>query len=183
MNKIISSILVFAILIICSISGLAAKKTTAETNMIDVQEVNDNSTEIAISECMNREEIIQHYMETNGGSLEEAQKIFPISFDREKVFYRILSVYLPVTISYKPHIEFYCQTSENGNDWGIVSVYKASLVESYDWISKQFTGELQMWLRGAYQIEYMINGDFYNNDTTSNWFKYYYKHETKAFQQ
>ncbi len=62
-----------------------------------------------------------------------------------------------------------------------------------------------MWLRSAYQIEYMINGDFYNNGTTtvsngggaesakllhsasvstiSNWFRYYYKHETKMFQQ
>lgn len=210
MKKIISGILMFTILMTCSISGLAAKNTTAEINTIDLREVNDNSTEIAISERMNREEIIQSYMKTNGVSLEEAQKIFPISYDRAKVSYRTLSVYLPVTTSYKPHIEFYCQTSENGNYWGIVSVYKATLVRSYNGTSKQFTGELQMWLRSAYQIEYMINGDFYNNGTTtvsggsgveigvgesakfsysasvstsSNWFKYYYKHETKAFQQ
>src|SRR5699024_11353624 len=33
--------------------------------------------------------------------------------------------------------------------------------------AKQFQGEIQVWLRGVYEIEYLINGDFYNNGTTT----------------
>ena len=66
-----------------------------------------------------------------------------------------------------------------------------------------------MWLRGVYEIEYLINGDFYNNGTTtvsggtdisagiddlisvsfslgytseSSWYEYFYQHDTVSFE-
>lgn len=116
---------------------------------------------------------------------------------------------LTVTSTYRPRIEFYCRTSESGSYWGILSIYSVQLVRSYSGISKQFTGNISVWLRSAYQIEYTINGDFYNNGTTtvsggggldlgigesvnislsasmsyeSNHYKYFYEHRTVAFQ-
>ena len=35
-------------------------------------------------------------------------------------------------------------------------------------ISKQFRGDLKVWLRSTQKIEYVINGDFYNNGTTTS---------------
>ena len=35
-------------------------------------------------------------------------------------------------------------------------------------MSKQFQGTIKVWLRSTQQIEYVINGDFYNNGTTSS---------------
>lgn len=122
---------------------------------------------------------------------------------------RELMVYLDVSSVYRPHISFYCYTSESGLYWGITSIYYVTLVRSYNNLTKTFSGELNAWLRSPYQIEYMINGDFYNNGTqtvevqiqgnfqlndavkmggaisfayTSSHFGYYYKHETKSFQ-
>lgn len=203
-----SFVLVFSLLYIPAY----ADENTADTEIIDVNEINNEDSDIQVSAPMSFSEMVNHYMEVNGVSYDEALKAFPVRLQKEtraSATYRTLSVSLTVTSTYRPRIEFYCRTSESGSYWGILSIYSVQLVRSYSGISKQFTGNISVWLRSAYQIEYTINGDFYNNVTTtvsggggldlgigesvnislsasmsyeSNHYKYFYEHRTVAFQ-
>ena len=89
---------------------------------------------------------------------------------RRDVKYITRTVTLDVTSSYKPYIEFYCQVYAGGNFFNINSIYNVELVrKAYgSSISKQFRGDLKVWLRSTQKIEYVINGDFYNNGTTTS---------------
>ena len=203
-----SFVLVFSLLYIPAY----ADENTADTEIIDVNEINNEDSDIQVSAPMSFSEMVNHYMEVNGVSYDEALKAFPVRLQKEtraSATYRTLSVSLTVTSTCRPRIEFYCRTSESGSYWGILSIYSVQLVRSYSGISKQFTGNISVWLRSAYQIEYTINGDFYNNGTTtvsggggldlgigesvnislsasmsyeSNHYKYFYEHRTVAFQ-
>ena len=203
-----SFVLVFSLLYIPAY----ADENTADTEIIDVNEINNEDSDIQVSAPMSFSEMVNHYMEVNGVSYDEALKAFPVRLQKEtraSATYRTLSVSLTVTSTYRPRIDFYCRTSESGSYWGILSIYSVQLVRSYSGISKQFTGNISVWLRSAYQIEYTINGDFYNNGTTtvsggggldlgigesvnislsasmsyeSNHYKYFYEHRTVAFQ-
>ena len=203
-----SFVLVFSLLYIPAY----ADENTADTEIIDVNEINNEDSDIQVSAPMSFSEMVNHYMEVNGVSYDEALKAFPVRLQKEtraSATYRTLSVSLTVTSTYRPRIEFYCRTSESGSYWGILSIYSVQLVRSYSGISKQFTGNISVWLRSAYQIEYTINGDFYNNGTTtvsggggldlgigesvnislsasmsyeSNHYKYFYEHRIVAFQ-
>lgn len=64
-------------------------------------------------------------------------------------------------------MEFYCEVSVGDGVWGIVSIYSVQMNRMYNGISKQFSGDVQVWLRGPLSIEYVVNGDFYNNGTTT----------------
>ena len=161
-----SFVLVFSLLYIPAY----ADENTADTEIIDVNEINNEDSDIQVSAPMSFSEMVNHYMEVNGVSYDEALKAFPVRLQKEtraSATYRTLSVSLTVTSTYRPRIEFYCRTSESGSYWGILSIYSVQLVRSYSGISKQFTGNISVWLRSAYQIEYTINGDFYNNGTTT----------------
>ncbi len=108
-----------------------------------------------------------------------------------------------MTDEYQPYLDFYCATSEGGHFFNINSIYSIQLVRSYNGISKQFGGEVNAWLRSSNSIEYYVNGDFFNNGTTtvsggigvnaglnvkcsatysvsysSNHYKYFYVHKT-----
>ena len=119
---------------------------------------------------------------------------------------------IDVTNSYKPVLEFYCEVSKGDGVWGIMNIYSVQLdrsPSSFLGEAKQFQGEIQVWLRGVYEIEYLINGDFYNNGTTtvsggtdisagiddlisvsfslgytseSSWYEYCYQHDTVSFE-
>lgn len=181
---------------------------------ISIQAAISNNEEFTnfdyISEPMTYEEMINRYAQSGGCSYEEALHNFPkAKAVNPRATYRELTVTLNVASTYKPKIAFYCETSESSQYWGILSIYSIQLIRSYNGTSKQFMGDIEAWLRSAYKIEYVINGDFYNNGTTtvtgtvgsdagidekikislgasittsSNHFKYFYKHETKSFQ-
>ncbi len=89
---------------------------------------------------------------------------------RRDIMYITRVVYLDVTSTYKPQLEFYCQVAAGGNFYNILSIYNVELVRSSTnpKMSKQFQGTIKVWLRSTQQIEYVINGDFYNNGTTSS---------------
>ena len=117
--------------------------------------------------------------------------------------YRSFTARLYVTDESQPYLDFYCATSEGGHFFNINSIYSIQLVRSYNGISKQFWGEVNAWLRSSNSIEYYVNGDFFNNGTTtvsggigvnaglnvkcsvtcsvsysSNHYKYFYVHKT-----
>lgn len=160
-KKIMSFLLVFCMFMGNFISTRAADNTNViTTNEFDY-----------ISDVMTYEEMIEQYAKEGGMSYEEALNFFPKSRAvNAKATYRELKVTLNVDSSYKPYLSFYCETSESSQYWGIVSIYSIQLIRNYNGTSKQFSGTIDAWLRTAAQIEYTINGDFYNNGTTTGGF-------------
>lgn len=164
----------------------------AETQVITSNEVkilypwqkNNATTDAAVSAPMSREAIMRYCMQKERLSYEDAKKLFPVS-DAQASNYRILSVTLPVTKSYQPHLEFLCSTNEAGDDWEILSLCKTIFVTSDQDTNKEFCGEVNAWLRGTSQIEYMINGDFFSDQIIQTGTliasQYYYKHDIQAF--
>lgn len=167
-----------------------------------------------VSEVMTYDEMVNYYALRNNISFEEAVEELQLSNKSAttrstNATYRTLSVRFNVKDSYSPSIDFYCETSEYGNYWGILNIYSIQMNRYSNGITKQFSGVIDAWLRSPYQIEYVINGDFYNNGSTtvsggagftaeinqqitvtfnasmaysSNWYAYCYKHYTHAFQ-
>jgi hypothetical protein len=67
-------------------------------------------------------------------------------------------------------LTFYCQTEEGGSlGWGIVSVLNTMLMTTDDYgISKGFEGSVYTNLESISSIYYMINGQFFENATTTS---------------
>jgi len=178
----------------------------------DVENTNDE-----VSDVMSYAELVQYHALTHGlGYAEAANEInsnnkllCTNSMRLTSDSYRVLRTYINVKNgAYKPRLEFYCNTSESGGYWGIKNIYSTQLNRYYKGVTKQFTGEVASWLRSAYQIEYLINGDFFENGKTtqtvttstgfginakvsveysasysSDHYAYCYDHQTRSFQQ
>lgn len=185
----------------------------AAENVTTTIDITNENTNIEVSEPMTYEESVARYAELNNITYSEALSEFPVQpMMRSSNFTsRELVVTLDVTSTYKPTLHFFCETSEGSSPsmWGILNIYSVQLVRDYNGTSYQFDGGIEFWLRSAYQIEYVVNGDFYRNATTtsgggfsgsvnigehgsfsfsvsggtsSNHYTYFYEHETKAFQ-
>ncbi len=134
----------------------------------------EDTPEVSISEPMTYEEMISTYSKNNNISIIEAYT--ELTKGRSKIAvasarsssYRVLKVGLYVNSGYKPAIHYYVTTSESGGYWGITSIYSVQLYRIYNGTSKIFQGNLESWLRSPYQIEYIINGDFYNQATSTS---------------
>jgi hypothetical protein len=165
MKKILSFVLSFACILTVSTVSICAK------NNNDTQE---EITDISISEPMTFSEMVSVYADNNDISFVEAYKelnkgrsiITTSSLSSSS--YRVLSIGLYVNSGYKPSIDYYVTTSESGSYWGITSIYSVQLKRIYNGVSKVFQGNLESWLRSPYQIEYIINGDFYNQATSTS---------------
>jgi hypothetical protein len=192
--------------------NVVAPMPTDEVSATEVIDISD--ADLAVSEDMTFEEMVSAYALSGGITYEEALESFPepaqtTSSSSAPVSYRTLTATLTVSSTYKPHLEFYCEISKSGNYWGILSIYSVQLVRSYNGTSKQFSGDISVWLRSPYQIEYVVNGDFYHNgkttttgsggvefgidelikltfsassSTSNNHYKYFYDHKTVAYQ-
>lgn len=165
MKKILSFVLSFACILTVSTVSICAK------NNNDTQE---EITDISISEPMTFSEMVSVYADNNDISFVEAYKelnkgrsiITTSSLSSSS--YRVLSIGLYVNSGYKPSIDYYVTTSESGSYWDITSIYSVQLKRIYNGVSKVFQGNLESWLRSPYQIEYIINGDFYNQATSTS---------------
>lgn len=138
------------------------------TEVIDIR--NNDNLNVTFSEPMNFSEMINHYAETTGISYDEAQKLFPEETTDDassSKCHRILRIPLDVTATYKPQLELYCETSESGHYWGLSNIYLVNLERNHDGSAKQFSGTVDMWLRNGYELEYIVNGDFYSNGATA----------------
>lgn len=156
-------------------------KLNAESKDVTVGSVRISDSEnTSVSGPMTLSEIAQVYARNNEVSLDTAMELFSTegligmdSVSSTQRTYRVLSVNINVESedgdeTFSPRIDFYCETSESGNYWGILNVYDMELVRrDSSGKTKQFSGDLKMWLRSAYEIEFVINGDFYNNGTTT----------------
>lgn len=117
---------------------------------------------------MTYDELINEVIKNENLSVEEAKKFLGINdMLRNGDYYRTYTYRVQVTSSYKPTIVFYCKTSEWNNYRGIISVLNTSLNRSYNGVSKQFSGTLYTNLEDAETIYFELNGDFYDNGTTT----------------
>lgn len=172
MGRIIKTLLSLSICLslVVSIPVFAADDQEKTYDTVNVESVSIDDFDY-VSEILTYDEMIQRYADNANISFEEALKFFPKTrMASPRATYRELQVTLNVATNYKPKLAFYCETSQSSQYWGIVSIYSVQLIRSYNGISKQFSGYVNAWLRTAAQVEYVVNGDFYNNGTTSGGF-------------
>lgn len=81
---------------------------------------------------------------------------------------RTLSVTLDVSETYKPTLNFYCETSERGQYWGITSMYSVHIDRDYNGMVQQFNGDVHVWLISPYEIAYIVDGDFCDIGSTQS---------------
>lgn len=164
---------IIAMSLVCSFFMLPAHAdevdSHAYSDSIDVRYIS-NDPDVTISDVMTYDEMVHHYAQEAGIPYTEAVKVFTKPYDTyaaRAATYRTFTVTLNVKDNYKPHLEFYCETAEGGNFFNINSIYSVQLVRSYGSVSKQFSGDIDVWLRSTQSIEYTVNGDFYNYGNTT----------------
>ena len=129
------------------------------------------SSAVVVSDAIPFSQAVTQYAGNAGLSYQAARTAFPAGTDAEpaeEAHYRILSLPLSVTASYTPRLILYCAVSEA--DASLASVDAIQLLQQEGNTSQQnrsFHGDIQVWLRGNTQLEYVINGDFYNGGTTT----------------
>lgn len=155
----------------CDACAKDLKNIKKDYSMNEVIELKDD--DVIVSESMNYSEVVDRCAEINNVSEDKMKKVLQKNVhDIDSVSntgtYRELRVSLNVSASYKPQICFFCNTSEYGNYWGITDIFSIQLLRKYNGITKQFTGNIEGYLRSGAKILYIINGDFYNNGSTTN---------------
>lgn len=171
-------LLVIAMVCVCAVIPVYAMEQPAsivQKGSLDITNW-ENDPNIEVSDPMSYEEMISRYAQNADISVETAKMMFPEkkqTYGTRDIHYREFREYLDVTNEYRPHISFFCETAEGGSTFNILNIYSVQLVRISEntltgaTISKQFSGDLQAWLRGVWKIEYVINGDFYNYGTTT----------------
>lgn len=166
-----TKILITAALSLATLSSIIYTEKNAKLNTTDVIDIRSTETSnVTFSEPMSFSEMVTHYAEAAEISYDEAQKLFPEETTDDassSKCHRILRIPLDVTATYKPQLELYCETSESGHYWGLSNIYLVNLERNHDGSAKQFSGTVDMWLRNGYELEYIVNGDFYSNGATA----------------
>ena len=164
-----TKILIAATLSLAALSSIIYTEKNAKLNTTDVIDIRSTETSnVIFSEPMSFSEMVTHYAEATEISYDEALKLFPeesADSGASSTCHRILNIPLDVTAAYKPQLELYCETSESGHYWGLSNIYLVNMEKNHDSSSKQFSGDVDMWFRNGYELEYIVNGDFYNNGT------------------
>ncbi|MDU2559809.1 MULTISPECIES: hypothetical protein [Streptococcus] len=127
-----------------------------------------DDTNTIVSETMTAQQLVNQYATDYDITLEQASDLLGINlYERSSQTYRTISTQITVTNSYKPSISFYCETSEYGTYHGIIRILRTEINRNYNGMSKQFSGSLYVNLEQADRIFYIINGDFFDNGTTT----------------
>ena len=74
---------------------------------------------------------------------------------------RVVSIPLEVTSGYSPSLALYCLVEGNS----VLSVYSVQLCGEDGDTPRPFAGNVEVFLRGEGEIEYIINGDFFRSGT------------------
>lgn len=159
MKKLIVLFLALALSVCLMVPAALASESRGSMHWISVAD----SKDVTVGDTMTYEEMIAYFAKASGISYQTAQERFPAS-KAASSSYRALSVTLDVADNYKPRLEFLCEVSASGNYWGILSIYSVQLIQG----SLRFVGDVEVFLRSAYQIEYVINGTFYGNGTSNS---------------
>lgn len=137
----------------------------------------DIGEDTEMSEVLTFDEIVKEIAKANNISESEARSHVLSTFENDgnrlssispqAATYRTFSSSFTVMSTYKPTLNFYCQTSEGGGYIGIVKILNVSMNRLSNGMTKQFGGTVYANLETAARIYYIVNGDFYNNGTTS----------------
>ncbi|MGL4571007.1 MAG: hypothetical protein ACRCVJ_08075 [Clostridium sp.] len=126
------------------------------------------------SDVLNYDELIAMVSEKENMTIEEAKKfigpekiIKDSSGKATRATYRTYHSSVWIASNYSAYPTFYCETSEWGNYRGIVKILNSSLNRNHNGSSNQFSGTLYINLENANTIYYELNGDFFNNGTTT----------------
>ncbi|OPJ56084.1 hypothetical protein [Alkalithermobacter paradoxus] len=171
----------FCMILFSNLSSFALQLNHEQQNENIITGVyNIDDSQSVISEALTFEEIVEMIAVDNNISLAEAEKQVIESFNKNNNFlfnkssispynatYRTVSSSFTVTSEYKPSLKFYCQTSEGGYFWGIVKILNVGMDRNYKGLSKQFAGTVFTHLENAGRIFWIVNGDFFNNGTTT----------------
>ena len=148
----------------------AAPPATSYTPQVRAIDTNDSSG-VTMSDFMTYSEMLDYMVNEKGIPFSIAASTFPATRAVTRSgTYRVLSVTLTVENrpSYTPTLDFYCEVSVGDGVWGIMNIYSVQMNRSSNGLVKQFDGDVQVWLRSAERIEYIVNGDFYNTGTTTS---------------
>lgn len=132
-----------------------------------------NNQEQVVSPVMSFEEMVNQVARDFNISTSEAQAQLGFSEAeaaravRAEFTYRTLSSMFTVNSSYKPTMRFYCQTTEGGGFRAIKKILQVNMIRGYQGLSKQFQGKVYVNLEDPNRVFYIVNGDFYNNGTTT----------------
>lgn len=159
----------FSFLIALLITFTCIVPAVAYTPQVRDFNIND-CTGISIGPIMSYNEMLNYMVQTKHIPYSEALRSLPATTRAGRNSYRTLSVTLTVEQqpSYQPTLDFYCEVSVGDGVWGIVSIFNVQMNRYSNGMSKQFSGDIEVWLRGPERIQYIVNGDFYNNGTTSS---------------
>lgn len=163
-----TKLLITAALSLVTFTLLIYADRNTKFNTTKVIDTYNNNSNVTFSNPMSFSEMVTHYAEATEISYDEALKLFPKESTGDAASskcYRILNIPLDVTATYKPQLNLYCETSESGHYWGLSNIYIANMEKNYAGSTKQFSGTVDMWFRNGYQLEYIVNGDFYTNGT------------------
>lgn len=169
------------LLSIVTLAGIGISHTSADTTattpwsgtdvISNVMDVNGETVQ-TIGPVQTAFQLTESYSKDNGVTFDQAARYLGFSaaqlYGRAASYtYRTFSSQFTVTSSYKPSVTFYCKTEESGGFRGIVTILTVQMNRSYNGISKQFGGTVYANLEDPNRIYYIVNGDFYNNGTTT----------------
>lgn len=143
----------------------------ADTN--DFMELGNSTVKI-----ISYDEMISEISKSKSISIDLARRLIPdiqssyLNESTERLAYSTYyaNIYseFTVTSEYKPSAYFYCFIEQNGSTRSIVRLLNANIDRYYNGISKQFGGNLYYNLETPQRIYYNVNGDWFNNGTTSS---------------
>lgn len=174
MKKTIEFIATFAILLsFACLPAHAAYSSNSFSESIDTLSSED-TPEITVSEPMTLQEALAYFNRNSDTPSFSCIQHSPARGHHllalKNNTYRVFTASLNVKDEYHPYLEFLCETSEGGHFFNINNIYSVQLVRQNSVgapFSRQFSGTVDVWLRGVHSIEYAINGDFYYNGTTT----------------
>lgn len=170
MKKLSSIVCLGIAMFAVSILGTTNQVSADEVTQISSVSFDDENT--IIGPLMTYDEMIEEIAETNGISVEQAQSEMVgsnpnnLRAARAKQ-YRTLSQQFTVNSKYKPTMRFYCETTESGGFRAIKKIERVEMIRGYKGLSKQFGGSVYVNLEDPNIIFYIVNGDFYNNGSTT----------------
>lgn len=185
------NIVVLALVLIFSTNNIVTHATTDENKTLDKNslsgciDLGDEGT--VTSEVLTFDELIEIIAQDNKISETEAANLIAKQYSdnnhnnknqkstnlkslRSSTFRTVTSRFT-VTDVYKPSLKFYCETSECISTWGIlkilnVTMNRESVIYNMS-VVKQFSGTVYTNLESNSKIHWIVNGDFFNNGTTT----------------
>ena len=173
MRKIIGVMAVFALTLTLSVPVFA--QDTSSQKQVATESISKvGSQNVSVSGVMSYSQMLNSIAKDNNittkevsKSLQQNNSFLDSNMLEANATYRSIGVSFAVNGSYQPTLRFYCQTSESSTMWGIVKIVNINMDRSYNGMSKQFKGTVYANLQDAGTIFWTVNGDFYNNGTTT----------------